>query len=95
MTAAVNGRTMSVSEWRPYVKNTLQGFFTLTLPSGLVIHGCTFHTKGDSRWVGLPAQKIVKEDATSSYTPIIEFTTREAKDRFQAAALAAVDEVQR
>ena len=42
------------SDWRGLERNTLRGFFRLTLPSGIQINDCTFHEKGESRWIGLP-----------------------------------------
>jgi hypothetical protein len=46
-------------EVKPFVKNTLQTFFTATTPSGLVIRGCSLHVKNGARWIGMPAQKFV------------------------------------
>lgn len=82
-----------ISEWRPHIKNTLRGFFTVTLPSKMVLHGCSLHEKNDSRWIGLPAQKFAKEDGTASYTPMVDFATKEARDRFNAAAVRAIDQM--
>jgi|ERR1035437_1741598 hypothetical protein len=76
-------------DWTPYTKNTLPGFFTLELPSGLVIHSLTLHVKADSRWVGMPGQKFIKDDGTVSYTPILDFADRHAADRFRDQAIAA------
>lgn len=79
-----------VREWRPYSKHTLQGFLSLELPSGLIVHGITLHEKNDSRWVSMPAREYLK-DGQKTWAPIIEFTSKESRDRFQAAALAAID----
>jgi hypothetical protein len=84
-------REFVATNWKPHVKNTLQGFLTLTLPSGLVIHNCTLHRKNGVRWLGLPAQRYSKDDGSTSYATLIEFTTEEARQRFQEAALEAVD----
>lgn len=84
-------REFIVSNWKAYEKNTLRGFLSLTLPSGLVIHNCTYHEKADARWIGLPARQYSKDDGTTSYTPLIEFNTKDIRQRFQAAALRAVD----
>ena len=88
----VNGghREILVSSWRAHQKNTLRGFLTLTLPSGLVIHDCTFHERDGSRWIGLAARQFKKEDGSIGYAPLIEFTSSESRQRFQAAALDAV-----
>jgi hypothetical protein len=79
-----------VSNWKPYTKNTLRGFLSLELPSGMIVQDCALHTKGDSRWIGLPARPYEK-DGEKSWSPIIEFTSKATRDRFQEQALAAVD----
>ena len=81
------------SDWRPYEKNTLRGFFDLELPSGLIIHGCTLHVKGDSKWVGLPAQKVVRAGGEVGYVAILEFTSRATTDKFRDLALEALKEL--
>jgi hypothetical protein len=85
-------RDFTISDWKPFVRNTLQGFLTLTTPGGMIIHGCTLHSKGDARWVGMPAEKFAKQDGTSGYKQIIEFASREARDDFNAAAIRAIDQ---
>jgi hypothetical protein len=79
-----------VREWRPYQKNTLVGFLSLELPSGLVLHGCTLHQKNGSRWIGMPAKSFEKDGATT-WAPLVEFASKEARERFQTAALEALD----
>jgi hypothetical protein len=81
-----------VSNWKPFRKNTLRGFFTLTLPSGMILHNCSLHQKDNGqRWIGMPSQKFSKQDGSTGYTPLIEFVSREAADHFRDLALAAVD----
>jgi hypothetical protein len=88
MTATTRG--FAVREWKPYAKNPLVGFFSLELPSGMVLHGCTLHEKNGSRSVGLPAKSYVKDGATR-WSPLVEFKSRETREDFQARALAAID----
>jgi hypothetical protein len=83
-------REMSVSEWKAFEKNTLKGFLSLVLPSGLILRGCSYHQKSDARWIGLPAREYIK-DGAKTWAPIVEFTDAEARQRFQRAALQAVD----
>jgi hypothetical protein len=80
-----------VSNWKPYTKNTLQAFLSLTLPSGLTLHGCSYHRKNDARWIGVPSQKFTKADGSVIYSPIVEFVADDAYRRFQKQAIAAVD----
>ena len=88
------------SDWRPMSRNTLQGFVTLTLdPSGIVLRDCTLHQKEGRDWIGLPGRAQidrdgqVRKDPTTGkvlYAPVVEIPDRDARERFQQAALAAV-----
>jgi hypothetical protein len=80
----------TVKEWKPYSKNTLLGFLSLELPSGLVLHDLTLHRRGDDRWLSMPAKSFDK-DGAKGWAPLIEFSTKESRDKFQAAALSAMD----
>lgn len=82
---------MHISDWKPFQKNTLRGFFTLTLDSGLVIHKCSAHVKNGSRWIGLPAQRYTKKDGSTAYVNILEFTDRKIADNFSAQVLRLID----
>jgi hypothetical protein len=103
MALAAEAAMIVASDWRPMERNTLQGFMTLTLsPSGLVLRECSLHVKGEKRWVGLPSKpqldaegkhRIDQATGNKLYTPITEFTGTEARRKFQAAALAAVDKL--
>jgi hypothetical protein len=93
MTATLT-RAFAISDWRPFTKNTLRGFFTISTPSGMVIHGGTLHRKGCSRWIGMPAQKFVKEDGSTSYTSVIKFVDRAMADKFRDAVLDAFDRME-
>jgi hypothetical protein len=87
------------SGWRTLLSGTLQGFITLTLPSGLVLNDCTLHQKGNRRWIGLPGKPKLEDGrhridpATGKrlYTPVVEIPARAVRDKFRAQALAAVD----
>jgi hypothetical protein len=93
---------MIASDWRVVEKNTLRGFFTLALPSGLIFRDCPIHRKADKRWIALPARpqidgdgQLRRDPATGKilYVQIIEFTAREQREQFQTAALEAVDKL--
>ena len=85
---------IAVTEWRPLRKgDSLQGFLTLVLPSGMVLHDCTYHERSDgARWIGLPARQYEKDDGSKSWVRLIDFRDRPIRDRFQRDALAALDE---
>jgi hypothetical protein len=100
---AAEAAAMSIiaSDWRPMVRNTLQGFVTLQLlPSGFVFRECALHVKGERRWIGLPSKPQIDAEgrhridpATSKrlYVPIVEVVGKDERARFQKTALAAVD----
>ena len=81
----------AVREFKPFERNTLRGFLTTELPSGLVLHGFTLHQKGESRWLGMPSKEVSMGDGTKSWVPQVEFSGKEAREKLQTAALAAVD----
>jgi DNA-binding cell septation regulator SpoVG len=80
----------TVKDWRPFSKNTLVGFVSLELPSGLIIHNVMLHERGDSRWVSMPAREYQK-DGERSWVPLIEFADRDCRESFQRLALEAID----
>ena len=83
---------VEVISFKPFVKNTLQGFLDLKLPAiGLSISGCTLHQKNESRWVGLPGRQY-EENGEKKWAVILDFASKEAKNSFQKAAIAAVDQ---
>ena len=73
-------------------KGNLVGFFTVTTPSGMVIHGCSLFEKDGKRWVGLPSRAIDKPDGTKIYKAHVEFTSKEVSQKFQDLVLKAMDE---
>ena len=57
------------------------------------------HASGDRRWIGLPSKPLldpdgrhrVDADDKKQYVPVVEIPDRGIRERFQTAALAAVD----
>jgi DNA-binding cell septation regulator SpoVG len=80
-----------IRNWVPRSQNTLCGFATIELPSGLVINGISLHEKNGSRWVSMPAREYIK-DSERTWSPVIEFTDRDVRESFQALALEAIDQ---
>lgn len=90
---------MRASNWKAIEKNTLRGFFSLHLQSGLVLHGCTFHRDPSAKeWVGLPGAPQIQDGrhrtdpATGkpAYTRIVEIPDKATRARFQTLAIEAV-----
>jgi hypothetical protein len=77
--------------WRPMEKNTLLGFATLRLASGLIIVDATLHQKNGARWVSMPARPWTDTQGITRYASIIDFIDKETRDRFSKTATAAID----
>jgi hypothetical protein len=91
---------MVASDWRPIVRNSLQRFFNLRLPSGLTLNDCSLHEMNGKRWIGLPSRpqldaqgrQRVDDVGKKMYAPTVEIH-KDTRERFQSAALAAVDKL--
>ncbi len=84
-------REITVCNWKPQERDSLRGFLTLTLPSGLTINNCHLIEAGGGRWIGLPARQFRRPDGSIYYEPLIDFATAKARRNFQRAALTAVE----
>ena len=80
-----------ISNWKPREKNTLRGFFSITLPNGLIIHDVMLHEKGDRRWISLPAREYTDENGQRAFTAFLEFSDKTIAKRFHDRVLAALD----
>lgn len=99
---AVTAEAIRATNMRRRERNTLRGFVDLALePSGLTLHG-SYHCRGDTRWIRLPARpqldhkgRLLRTPKTGkpSYAAIITIDNRETRARFQAKELAAIDEL--
>lgn len=91
--AVPNGghRKIIIAGWKPLSKNTLRGFFSATLPSGLVLHSLMLHEKGESRWIGFPAREWTDNQGVKQFAKLIEFADRPTAERFRDNLLEALD----
>ncbi|HEY6291050.1 MAG TPA: hypothetical protein VI455_05735 [Terriglobia bacterium] len=80
-----------ISDWKPHPKHSLKGFFTATLPSGLVLHDLMLHQNNGSRWIGFPAREWKAAQGNRQFARFIEFSERAASDRFRDQVLIALD----
>jgi hypothetical protein len=70
---------------------SLQGFFVLVLPSGMVLHDMTYHQREDgAKWVGMPAKSFVKDGETAWFR-LVDFVDKAAFAKFQESAKAALE----
>ena len=89
---------MKILKWRPLPRNSLLGFAKVELPSGMVIADITVLTGERGPWASPPSKAqigrdgaVVKDQAGKvRYTPIIEFVSKEIRDRFSAGVVEAL-----
>ncbi len=80
-----------VFNFRALVRNSLRGFFSVRLPSGMLLHDLSLFKKEGSRWIALPSRAYQGKEGRTSYTPIVEFINRAVSDQFRDQVLAAID----
>ena len=89
---------MRVTEFVARRSNSFRGFGTLEQPSGQMIHDVGFHTRDGRHWAQPPSklrldrngQHMKDPDGKGLWTPIISFTSKDVRDRWSAAAVAAL-----
>lgn len=85
-------RQIEISDWKTYERNTLKGFFTATLPSGMVLHHLMLHQKGESRWISTPARETKDEKGNAQFFPFLTFIDTDHRNWFRDTILKALDE---
>ena len=87
---------IEIIDFRPYIKNTLQGFLSIRLTSvGLEIRDVGLHHKDGKRWLQLPAKPYTKSDGKQGWSYIVSFYEKERYHQFQDVTLKALDAYQR
>jgi hypothetical protein len=85
--------------WRPVHKNSLRGFVSARLPSGMVVHDISIHVHDSGkRWAGPPSKPQINKDGVAlrddrgkvKYVPIIEFDPKPLRDKFSDAIVDAL-----
>jgi hypothetical protein len=84
-------REIIIADWKPHEKNTLKGFFTASLPSGLVFHDLMLHERNGARWIAFPAREWKDAEGNRQFARFVEFSSRKAGERFRDQVLAALD----
>jgi hypothetical protein len=82
-------------------KNTLRGFAKVRLASGMIVNDVAIHVGGDNKvWAAPPSKPMLDREGhvlrdpegKIRYVPMIEFATKEHRDRFSALVVDAVRE---
>lgn len=72
-------------------KGSILGFCVLKINAwNLIVRDCKWMSGERGDWVALPSSSYTDKDGKKRYTPIVEFSDKEAARRFQDAAIAAV-----
>jgi hypothetical protein len=80
-----------VTRVHPINKGALVAFCDIHIEAwGLAIYDCKHFKTNKAEWIGLPSSAFTNRDGKTLYKTLVEFTDKEAAERFQRAALAAV-----
>lgn len=88
-----------ILEWRPLRKNSLLGFAKIQL-GALRINDVAINTSNGRTWANLPSKPMVNRDGQAmkdeagkiKYVPLLEWSSREASDRFSESVIASMNE---
>jgi hypothetical protein len=82
---------VTVESFKPFRKNTLQGFATIRMTSiGMEIRDVCLHQKDGKKWIQLPS-KPYEKDGKTLWSYILDFYDKARAEQFQKAALDALD----
>ena len=82
---------IEVLNFKPFNRGALRGWVDLIIqPIGLKFNGVAFFQKDGKEWLKLP-QREYELNGERRFSPIAEFDSKDAHDRFQRAALEALD----
>jgi len=84
--------------WRPMAKGSLRGFAKVRLGRALVINDIPVLQSNGKAWASMPGKPLVDRDGQpmrdnrgkARFAPILEWSDRDAGDRFSAAVVEAV-----
>ena len=94
---------IAISDWKPRESGTLRGFLSVGLPSGLELHELMLHERDGRFWLSFPSKPMLGADGAALRdergkvrygTPLIEFTSTQARSRFIEQVLEALRQAQ-
>ena len=80
----------TVTYYRPAGSGTLT-FVNVLFPGGLTVNDVRLFNKDGHRWVSPPVRTYQKRTGETEYKWLLEFSTPEKQEEFQAEVLAAVE----
>ena len=92
--------TITISDWRPLRKGALRGFASVSMPSGMQLREVSIMQSNGRAWASPPSKPMIDrngcvmlDDAGKRrYSAIIEFASKETRDRWSAAVIVALRE---
>jgi hypothetical protein len=89
---------VTITDWKARQAATLRGFCTAHLPSGMVLHEVSIHTRNGSWWASPASKPMLAKDGTAlrdtdgkiRYSPIVSFTDKQTRDRLSHAVVDAL-----
>ena len=90
--------TITISDWKPMNRGALRGFCTVSMPSGMTVHEVSIMQSHGRAWASPPSKPMLDRDGRAMvddagkrrYAPIIEFATKDIRDRWSDAIIAAL-----
>jgi hypothetical protein len=87
-----------ILDWRPVAKNSLRGFAKVEMPSGMIISDVAALNGPNGPWASPPSKPMIGRDGSPMldakgkprYSPWIEFRSKELRDRWSSAVVAAL-----
>jgi hypothetical protein len=87
-----------LKKWMPHRSGAMHAFFSVELPSGMIVHDLRLMAGKNGFWVAMPAQKQLDRDSNPRldangkplYSQILEFRDRATADRFGAMVLDVI-----
>lgn len=89
---------LTINDWKPLRRNSLRGFVTVTLPSGMILHEVLIHVTPDGPWAAPPSKPMIGRDGVAMkdaagkarYSPIVSFADKPMRERWSSAIIAAL-----
>ncbi len=87
-----------ILDWRSIRKGQLLGFVQVPLSSGMLLSDVAVMNGSSGTWVSPPAKPRLDKDGAALrdqngkilYTPVVEFASKELRDKFSSAVIAAL-----
>ena len=78
--------------YKKYQKGVTLGFADFSIEKwGVTVYGCTLCMKNGHRWINFPSRAYTDDNNETKYLPYIKFNNKEHKDKFDLAAMEAIE----